>query len=120
SRAEQSTTPPVTDNGQLEEVVITAQKRTENLQDVPVSALVVPNETLKALNATDITDLNRAVPSVNLNGTFNGRVPIGIRGVSSVSNESTVGLSSGVAILIDGVPVPSDSLAGNQLNNDIR
>jgi len=120
SRAEQSTTPPVTDNGQLEEVVITAQKRTENLQDVPVSALVVPNETLKALNATDITDLNRAVPSVNLNGTFNGRVPIGIRGVSSVSNESTVGLSSGVAILIDGVSVPSDSLAGNQLEDAIQ
>ena len=57
---------------------------------------------------------------MNLNGTFNGRVPLGIRGVLSVSNESTVGLSSGVAILIDGVPVPSDSLAGNQLNNDIR
>src|SRR5262249_16138425 len=62
-------------------------------------------------------DLNKLVPSVNLNGTFNGRVPMGIRGISSVSNEGTVGLSSGVAILLDGVPVPSDSLMGNRVED---
>jgi iron complex outermembrane recepter protein len=102
---------------QLEEIVITAEKRTEKLSDVPVAAAVVSNETLANVNASDISDLNRLVPSVNLNGTFNGRVPLGIRGISSVSNEGTVGLSSGVAILIDGVPVPSDSLGGNQLED---
>ncbi|MFM2289891.1 MAG: hypothetical protein RL684_3034, partial [Pseudomonadota bacterium] len=72
---------------------------------------------LADLNVSDISDLNRMVPSVNLNGTFNGRVPTGIRGISSVSNEGTVGISSGVAILIDGVPVPSDSIAGNQIED---
>jgi iron complex outermembrane recepter protein len=102
---------------QLEEIVITAEKRTEKLSDVPVAAAVVSSETLANTNASDISDLNRLVPSVNLNGTFNGRVPLGIRGISSVSNEGTVGLSSGVAILIDGVPVPSDSLGGNQLED---
>jgi iron complex outermembrane recepter protein len=102
---------------QLEEIVITAEKRTEKLSDIPVSAAVVSSETLANTNASDISDLNRLVPSVNLNGTFNGRVPLGIRGISSVSNEGTVGLSSGVAILIDGVPVPSDSLGGNQLED---
>jgi iron complex outermembrane receptor protein len=102
---------------QLEEIVITAEKRTEKLSDIPVSAAVVSSETLANTNASDITDLNRLVPSVNLNGTFNGRVPLGIRGISSVSNEGTVGLSSGVAILIDGVPVPSDSFGGNQLED---
>jgi iron complex outermembrane receptor protein len=102
---------------QLEEIVITAEKRPEKLADVPVAAAVVSSETLANTNASDISDLNRLVPSVNLNGTFNGRVPLGIRGISSVSNEGTVGLSSGVAILIDGVPVPSDSLGGNQLED---
>jgi iron complex outermembrane receptor protein len=97
--------------------VITAEKRPEKLSDVPVAAAVVSSETLANTNASDISDLNRLVPSVNLNGTFNGRVPLGIRGISSVSNEGTVGLSSGVAILIDGVPVPSDSLGGNQLED---
>ena len=58
-----------------DEVVITAQKRTERLQDVPVAASVVSNSALATSNAGDITDLNKMVPSVSLNGTFNGRVP---------------------------------------------
>lgn len=102
---------------QLEEVLVTAQKRTERLSDIPVSASVVSSEALGNLNAGDISDLNRLVPSVNINGSLNGRVPMGIRGVSSVSNEGTVGLSSGVAILIDGVAVPSDSVSANQLED---
>lgn len=101
----------------LEEIVITAQKRTEKLEDIPVSAAVISSDTILNTNASDISDLNKLVPSVNLNGSFNGRVPMGIRGISSVSNEATVGLSSGVAILIDGVPVPSDSMGGNQLED---
>ena len=101
----------------LEEIVITAQKRTEKLADVPVSASVVSNDALLRANAGDITDLNNLVPSVGLVGTFNGRVPIGIRGISSNANEATVGLASGVAIMIDGVPVPSDSQAANQLED---
>jgi iron complex outermembrane receptor protein len=105
------------DNGTIEEVVITAQKRTEKLSDVPVAASVVSSETISKLNAGDISDINRLVPSVQLNGTINGRVPLGVRGISSVSNEGTVGLASGVAILIDGVPVPSDSRAANALED---
>jgi iron complex outermembrane recepter protein len=102
---------------QLEEIVITAQKRTERLADVPVSASVVSGSELARTNAGDITDLNNLVPSLGLVGTFNGRVPLGMRGISSNANESTVGLASGVAIMIDGVPVPSDSYAGNQLED---
>ena len=105
------------DGGTLEEIVITAQKRPERLEDVPVSAAVVSADTITRNNITDISDLNNLVPSVNLNGSFNGRVPTGMRGISSVSNEGTVGLSSGVAILVDGVPVPSDSVDGNQLED---
>jgi iron complex outermembrane receptor protein len=101
----------------LEEIVITAQKRTERLEDVPVSAAVVSSEIMESTNAGDISDLNRLVPSVMLSGSFNGRVPTGMRGISSVSNEGTIGLSSGVAIMVDGVPVPSDSRGGNNLDD---
>ena len=104
----------------LEEVVITAQKRTERLQDVPVSAAVVSNDRLANANVSDISDLNNIVPSVNMNAALNGRVPLGIRGVQSNSNEATVGISSGVAIMIDGVPVPSDSFGGNNLEDVAR
>jgi iron complex outermembrane receptor protein len=104
-----------TSSGELEEIVITAQKRTEKLQDVPVSAVVVSGQALANANVADLSDLNNLVPSVQLNGTINGRVPTGVRGISSTSNEQTVGISSGVAINIDGIPVPSDSFAANNV-----
>ena len=99
----------------LEAVIVTAQKRTEWLEDIPVAAQVVSARELALANVTDLSDLNNLVPSVQLNGTINGRVPIGIRGISSVSNEGTVGISSGVAVMIDGVPVPSDSFDANNV-----
>jgi iron complex outermembrane receptor protein len=101
----------------LEEVVITAEKRPEKLQNVPVSAAVVSSDVLRNANVSDISDVNNLVPSVNMNGTISGRVPVGLRGISTVSDEQTVGISSGVAILVDGVPVPSDSQAGNQIED---
>lgn len=102
---------------ELQEVTITAEKRPERLSETPVSAAVVSSSELAASNVSDISDLSKLVPSVNINGSFNGRVPMGIRGISSVSDEGTVGLSSGVAIMIDGVPVPSDSMDGNDLQD---
>lgn len=104
---------------QLQEVVITAQKRTERLKDTPVAASVMSADALEKANATDISDINNLVPSVQLKGSFNGRVPYAMRGISTNANEGTIGLTSGVSIMIDGVPVPSDSTAANELQ-DIR
>jgi iron complex outermembrane recepter protein len=108
-----------TEPASLEEIVITAQKRTERLQDVPVTAAVLNANSLANSNISDVSDLNKLVPGLNLNGTISGRVPMGIRGISSVSNEAAVGVPSGVAIMVDGVPVPPDSYAGNNVE-DIR
>jgi len=99
----------------LEEIIITAQKRSERLEDIPVAAQVVSSQILAAANVADLSDLNNLVPSVQFNGTINGRVPTGIRGISTVSSEGTVGISSGVAVMIDGVPVPSDSFDANNV-----
>src|SRR6516225_10045184 len=71
----------------LEEVVITAEKRPEKLQNVPVSAAVVSSDVLRNANVSDISDVNNLVPSVNMNGTISGRVPVGLRGISTVSDE---------------------------------
>jgi iron complex outermembrane receptor protein len=115
SLAQQASSSAMIDSGQLEEILITAQKRTEKLEDVPVAVSVLSADVLAQQNVSDISDVNKLVPSVQLNGTINGRVPMGIRGISSVSNEGTVGISSGVAIEVDGVPVPSDSYDGNDI-----
>ncbi len=103
--------------GGIEEVTVTAEKRPERLRDAPVSVAVLSTVELAQKNVADIADINNLVPSVQLNGTFSGRVPLGVRGISTVTNEQTVGISSGVAIMVDGVPVPSDSQGGNQLQD---
>jgi iron complex outermembrane recepter protein len=102
---------------QLEEIVITAQKRTEKLEDVPVAANVIGSSVLAQSNAGSISDLNKLVPSVEMTVPVNSAGALGIRGISSVANQGTVGLNSGVALLLDGIPVPSDSFAANQLED---
>lgn len=105
------------DSTALEEIIITAQKRNERLQDVPVAASVIAPTILLRANANEISDLNKLVPSVQLKGSINGRVPMGLRGVSTNANTNAVGLTSGVAIQIDGVPVAPDSFAANSLDD---
>ena len=119
SGAQAQQAPAVADAAKPQEIVISAQKRTEKLKDTPVAASVVSEEALTQSNASDISDINLLVPSVQLKGSFNGRVPLAMRGISTNANEAAIGLTSGVSILIDGVPVPSDSMAANELQ-DIR
>ncbi|WP_198670305.1 TonB-dependent receptor [Dyella sp. C9] len=109
---------PSTDNiKNLSQVTVTAQKRSENIESAPVSVSVVSADTLAQKNISNAADLNNVVPSVNINDTMNGRTPLSIRGISTVSNEAAVGIESGVAMMIDGVPVPSDSVAANDLQD---
>lgn len=57
----------------------------------------------------DCGDLEGSVPGIFVDQRLECRI-------GRTSNEGTVGLSSGVAVLIDGMPVPLDSMAGNQLD----
>jgi len=52
------------DSGGLEEVVVTAQKRSENMQDVPISIDAISTEKLEQLNINNFTDYVRMLPSV--------------------------------------------------------
>jgi len=101
----------------LEELVVTAQKRTERLQETTVSASVLADSELTDANAADISDMNSIVPSVQIKGTLNGRVPMAIRGISTNALMSNIGLPMGVSILVDGVPVPTDSMGVNELED---
>ncbi len=103
----------------LETIIVTAQKRPESLRDAPVAVTVLGSGHLAAANASQLSDLNTLVPAVEFTGSLDDRPPLGIRGISSVARVSAVGLASGVEIAIDGVPVPWDSYAANQLE-DVR
>jgi iron complex outermembrane recepter protein len=99
------------------EIIVTAQKRPERLKDIPVAASVLSGESVAQQHVTDLSDINRVVPSVEIKGTFNGRVPYGMRGISTNANEGAIGLTSGVSIQIDGIPVPADSFAANTISD---
>jgi iron complex outermembrane recepter protein len=76
----------------LEEVVVTAQKRIENMQEVPSSITVFSNERLEQLGATSISDYAAYIPGLTVtNGGTPGQTMITLRGIAPVGPSSTVG-----------------------------
>lgn len=94
----------------VSEIVVTAGKRSERLQDVPTSVGVVGGDQLARQNVTAVPDLVRATPALNASGSFGA---LSIRGVGSVgfsrSSEGSVG------VVIDNVALASGSTTPPQL-----
>ncbi len=90
-------------SGVLEEVVVTARKRTESVMDVPVSISAVSGDAINNAGITNITELFATVPGVenNANGSRIANKP-SIRGVGSTENAS---IRQKVSSFIDGVPM---------------
>ncbi|MEJ0024714.1 MAG: TonB-dependent receptor [Rhizomicrobium sp.] len=79
------------DGGGIETVVVTAEKRSENLIDVPLSITVNDARDIKDKNIGDLTELGQKIPNVNAGGTLFGSVTI--RGISS--NSAGAGIGAG-------------------------
>ena len=95
----------------LEEVVVTAQKREENLYEVPISVSAFSDDKLEQAIIDDVADLGRFAPSLTANNVSAGGSNIFMRGVG---NEIiAVGADSSVAIYIDGVYTPRFTTALN-------
>jgi iron complex outermembrane recepter protein len=73
---------PPRDADEPEQVVVTAQRREQNMQDVGISVTALGNESLADLNVNTATDLVRAVPSLKMNAYSSAQVVFNIRGVS--------------------------------------
>jgi iron complex outermembrane receptor protein len=88
---------------QLEEVVVTAQKRVQRLQDVPVSVTALPADTLIANRITNVRDLDAVVPNLTIRTIVGGSLlpNYTIRGLVSLG--SALGSDKGVAVYVDGV-----------------
>jgi len=87
------------DDGQLEEIVVTARKRTENLQDVPLSITAISGVDLERASVYALDDLAEITPGLTYQsiGAFNTPT---IRGLSQTSQG---GLQGNVGVFIDGV-----------------
>ncbi len=75
----------------VEEVVVTALKRSTTVQDTPMSITAMGGETIEQLGATQLGDYFRQTPSVNLSQGQLGQSRVSIRGVQG-SGEATTGL----------------------------
>ncbi len=85
----------------LEEVMVTAQKRSESSQDVPISVQAFGAQTLEQLGATEVMDLSRSAPSLSVGGVPGNIQQMGIRGVVDYSRN--VGINARMGVYIDGV-----------------
>ena len=94
--------PAVSSAAVLEEIIVTAQKREQSLQDVSAAVSAVSTERLQSAQINNIEDLQTIVPSINLGNDFN-MAKLFIRGVGA--NTSTTGSATGVAMYVDGAYV---------------
>ncbi|MBE9539562.1 MAG: TonB-dependent receptor [Proteobacteria bacterium] len=94
-----ATTASVTYAQQLEEVIVTAQKRTESLQDVPISVSAIQGEKLEAAGITNMSALADHVPNLYISDAA-VNTNIYLRGVGSGNNQA---FEQSVGMYIDGV-----------------
>jgi iron complex outermembrane receptor protein len=92
------------DSASVSEVIVTAQKRAENIQDVPLSIAAVSGPALAAAGVTSVAGLQRLVPNLRLDTISQAAgVSLRIRGIGTFSNAA---IDPSVAPYIDGVFIP--------------
>ena len=86
----------------LSAITVTAQKRVEQLQDVPIAVTALDEQLLQDTGVRDIKDLQVLVPGLTVTSTQNEAITTArIRGIGTVGDN--VGLESSVGVVIDGV-----------------
>jgi iron complex outermembrane receptor protein len=109
SWAQQATNQPA-----LTEIIVTAQKRAQNIQDVPISVIALSAEQLKDAGVTDIKNLQAITPGLTVTSTTSENVTTArIRGIGTVGDNP--GLESSVGIVIDGVYRPRNGVGFGDL-----
>jgi iron complex outermembrane receptor protein len=108
-QAQETPGPPV-----LNEVIVTAQKRAENIQDVPISVIALSARQLQDSGVTDIKNLTVLTPGLTVTSTTNeNSTTARIRGIGTVGDNP--GLESSVGIVIDGVYRPRNGVGFGKL-----
>jgi iron complex outermembrane receptor protein len=100
------------DSNVLEEIVVTAQKREERLQDVPISITAVTGEELQRRGATSLLDLQYSVPGLSATEYGPGQERVQLRGISNYLALPTVGK------YLDEMPINGEASGGGSI--DVR
>jgi len=92
------------DRGAIADIIVTAQKKSENLQNVPISVAAVTGQAVSALHATTLQGLQGTVPNISI-GNFSNtpdNAVFTIRGIGIIEPDPYAGNT--VSIVSDGVP----------------
>ncbi len=98
-----------------QDIVVTAQKRTENIQDVPKTVAVISQGQLANAGVSRIDDLAVAFPTVTATDTGQNSKSPGIRGIAPIAN--SVGVQAQTGIVVDDIPQSTFSTLANELTD---
>ncbi len=97
----------------IEEILVTAQKRSESLTEVPIAISVFGAESIDQTGVQELRDLGEYIPNVNISQGSDFGAQIRIRGVGA--NSRNIGFDSRVGVYLDGVYLGQ----GPALNQDL-
>ena len=97
----------------LAEVVVTAQKREEKLQDVGVTVAAVSGQQLQNAGVRDIKDLGNVVSGFHVSTSYDDLPSYSIRGLGFTSNQ--IAASPTVSVYVDEAPLPYLVMTGNTM-----
>ena len=88
-------------NTGVDTITVTAQRRTQSIQDVPLALEVVTADNIDAIAATSLSDLDQFVPGLDVSGGSPTQPRFSIRGVST--SDFGVGTDPAVGVYVDGI-----------------
>ena len=99
----EATPPPGADTGQIQEIIVSARRRSESLQSTPVAITAIQPSQLEAKATMNITELQGAAPSVLITTQSTGAATanISIRGIAFADVEKS--FDPAVGVVVDGV-----------------
>jgi iron complex outermembrane receptor protein len=101
---------------QLEEVVVTAQKRVENVQDVPLAVSVVSENQMESAGVREFADMAKVAPSLNIRAADQPvNASVALRGIGTFA--FGIGVEPSVAVQLDDVPVAFQARAFTDLTD---
>jgi iron complex outermembrane receptor protein len=114
SAVDKPSAPGSTEPGPLSEIIVEAQKRSENLQAIPIAISVISAEQIDRLDLTNIENIQLAVPSLNVTNTVS-RLTLSLRGIGSATVNP--GFENPVAVYVDGVYLVNAAASILSFNN---
>src|SRR5512135_3206453 len=96
----------------LEEIVVTARKREERLQDVPIAVSAVTSDTIQREQINVVREIAAYTPGLIINSDGGGRAFVSIRGIGTTLIDT---VQPGVGIFVDGIYQANTSYLNNPM-----